>query len=106
MIGEASLTFDLNCPPVASRRPGPSKNKTPALSLKAATATEPGRRFPLHVAFGTQLFTFQIAKLTQRTNWAQISNEADSFRGAGLDDCRKPRIGGRSSRAGSCLLPR
>jgi len=39
------------------------------MSLKAAAAKEPGRRFPLGVAFGTQPFIVQIGKLTNETDW-------------------------------------
>ena len=69
------------------------------------------------IFFSTQRLTIQTGKLRDRTSWGTggYPDEADTDRGHGRAHghaydvalCRKPRIGGRSSRAraGACLLP-
>ena len=69
------------------------------------------------IFFSTQRLTIQTGKLRDRTSWGTggYPDEADTDRGHGrahghaygIALCRKPRIGGRSSRAraGACLLP-
>ena len=68
------------------------------------------------IFFSTQRLTIQTGKLRDRTSWGTggYPDEADTDRGhgrahghaCGVALCRKPRIGGRSSRAraGACLL--